>query len=71
MRRIGFYLFIIAVFLLAPLLALPQKAVPAPAAAPTQGNDKGIIHGPAVLFIGQTDFGTACFLNANARRVSR
>ena len=36
MRRIGFYLFIIiAVFLLAPLLALPQKAVPAPAAAPT------------------------------------
>ena len=28
MRRIGFYLFIIAVF-------LPQKAVPAPAAAPT------------------------------------
>ena len=35
MRRIGFYLFIMAVFLLAPLLALPQKAVPAPAAAPT------------------------------------
>ena len=35
MRRIGFYLFIIAVFLLAPLLALPQKAVPAPAAVPT------------------------------------
>ena len=35
MRRIGFYLLIIAVFLLAPLLALPQKAVPAPAAAPT------------------------------------
>lgn len=35
MRRIGFYLFIIAVFLLAPLLALPQKAVPAPTAAPT------------------------------------
>ena len=35
MRRIGFYLFMIAVFLLAPLLALPQKAVPAPAAAPT------------------------------------
>lgn len=35
MRRIGFYLFILAVFLLAPLLALPQKAVPAPAAAPT------------------------------------
>ena len=31
MRRIGFYLFIMAVFLLAPLLALPQKAVPAPA----------------------------------------
>ena len=29
MRRIGFYLFIMAVFLLAPLLALPQKAVPA------------------------------------------
>ena len=35
MRRIGFYLFIMAVFLLAPLLALPQKAVPAPAATPT------------------------------------
>ena len=35
MRRIGFYLLIITVFLLAPLLALPQKAVPAPAAAPT------------------------------------
>ena len=35
MRRIGFYLFMIAVFLLAPLLALPQKAVPAPAAVPT------------------------------------
>lgn len=35
MRRIGFYLFIMAVFLLAPLLALPQKAVPAPAAVPT------------------------------------
>ena len=35
MRRIGFYLFMMAVFLLAPLLALPQKAVPAPAAAPT------------------------------------
>ena len=35
MRRIGFYLFMMAVFLLAPLLALPQKAVPAPAAVPT------------------------------------
>ena len=35
MRRIGFYLFIMAIFLLAPLLALPQKAVPAPAAVPT------------------------------------
>ncbi|MBS1312422.1 MAG: FenI protein, partial [Subdoligranulum sp.] len=35
MRRIGFYLFIMAVFLLAPLLALPQKAVQAPTAAPT------------------------------------
>ena len=35
MRRIGFYLFIIAVFLLAPLLALPQRAVSAPAATPT------------------------------------
>ena len=30
MRRIGFYLFIIAVFLLAPLLALPQKGCPGP-----------------------------------------
>ncbi len=36
MRRIGFYLFIIAVFLLAPLLALPHKAVPSPAAVPTR-----------------------------------
>lgn len=35
MRRIGFYLFIIAVFLLAPLLALPRKTEPAPAATPT------------------------------------
>ena len=35
MRRIGFYSLIITVFLLAPLLALPRKAVPAPAAAPT------------------------------------
>ena len=26
-----------------------------------QGNDKGIIHGPAVLFIGQTDFGRLVF----------
>ena len=35
MRRIGFYLFIIAVFLLAPLLALPRKTESTPAATPT------------------------------------
>lgn len=35
MRRAAFYLFIIAVFLAAPLLALPRHAPAAPAATPT------------------------------------